>query len=204
MPVEGSPGSSLGGVKIPESTKSSLGQRVSGRARERWPGLSAVRVRFRSGFAYVDGQIGEEVTPLFRLRYPGSASRWGFGAVVGVMPLATVEADAGGPRTPVATRVWGNAYGRHPEPADGTRRCLTQDTPPLLSLYPGPAAAVIDVPPPSLVHMFPVGFSRGLAGAPPETSWAVPASLQGDNHPSGSVAGGRCTVVTGRPGALLK
>ena len=40
-----------------------------------WP---AVKVRFRSGFAYVDGQIGEEVTPLFRLRYAGSASRWGF------------------------------------------------------------------------------------------------------------------------------
>ena len=35
-------------------------------------------VRFRSGFAYVDGQVGEEVMPLFRLRYAGSASRWGF------------------------------------------------------------------------------------------------------------------------------
>jgi hypothetical protein len=40
--------------------------------------LSAVTVRFRSGFAYMDGQIGDEVTPLFRLRYAGSASRWGF------------------------------------------------------------------------------------------------------------------------------
>jgi hypothetical protein len=37
-----------------------------------------VKVRFRSGFAYVDGQIGEELMPLFRLRYAGSASRWGF------------------------------------------------------------------------------------------------------------------------------
>ena len=41
--------------------------------------MSAVKVRFRSGFAYADGQIGEEVLPLFRLRYSGSASRWGFG-----------------------------------------------------------------------------------------------------------------------------
>ena len=41
-------------------------------------GLAGVVVRFRSGFAYVDGRIGEEVTPLFRLRYAGSASRWGF------------------------------------------------------------------------------------------------------------------------------
>jgi hypothetical protein len=55
-----------------------LSQRLSARARERWPGLSEVKVRFRSGFAYVDGRIGEEVTPLFRLRYAGSASRWGF------------------------------------------------------------------------------------------------------------------------------
>jgi hypothetical protein len=40
--------------------------------------LSAVKVRFRSGFGYVDGQIGGEVTPLFRVRDAGSASRWGF------------------------------------------------------------------------------------------------------------------------------
>ena len=68
----------LVGMKIPESTKSSLNQRLSARARERWPDLSAVRVRFRAGFAYVDGQIGEEVVRLCRLRYAGSASRWGF------------------------------------------------------------------------------------------------------------------------------
>jgi hypothetical protein len=65
-------------VKIPESTKSSLQQRLSARARERWPDLAGVEVRFRSGFAYVDGQIGDELTPLLRLRYVGSASRWGF------------------------------------------------------------------------------------------------------------------------------
>jgi hypothetical protein len=68
----------VGGVKIPESTKSSLSQRLSARARERWPTLSAVNVRFRSGVAYVDGQIGDEVTPLLRLRYSGSAGLWGF------------------------------------------------------------------------------------------------------------------------------
>ena len=65
-------------MKIPESTQSSLSQRLSARARQRWPVLSAVKVRFRSGFAYVDGQIGDEVMPLFRLRYAGSATRWGF------------------------------------------------------------------------------------------------------------------------------
>ena len=65
-------------MKIPESTKSSLSQRLSARARERWPRLAEVKVRFRAGFAYVDGRVDDEVMPLFRLRYAGSASRWGF------------------------------------------------------------------------------------------------------------------------------
>ena len=42
-----------------------------------------MKVRFRSGFAYVEGrgQIGQEVRPLFRLRYAGSASRWGYAMI---------------------------------------------------------------------------------------------------------------------------
>jgi hypothetical protein len=63
----------------PASTKTSLGQRLSARARERWPALSKVDVRFRGAFAYVSGQLPNgEVLPLCRLRYGGSASRWGF------------------------------------------------------------------------------------------------------------------------------
>jgi hypothetical protein len=64
---------------IPESTKISLGQRLRERQRERWPSLATVQVRFRGQFAYVDGELeGGEVLPLCRLRYAGSASRWGF------------------------------------------------------------------------------------------------------------------------------
>jgi prepilin-type processing-associated H-X9-DG protein len=38
-----------------------------------------VKVRFRANFAYVDGQIVDGPTmPLCRLRYGGSANRWGF------------------------------------------------------------------------------------------------------------------------------
>jgi hypothetical protein len=38
-----------------------------------------VKVRFRAGFAYVDGEIKDGPTiPLCRLRYGGSANRWGF------------------------------------------------------------------------------------------------------------------------------
>jgi hypothetical protein len=64
---------------IPESTKTSLGQRLRQRQRERWPGLASVDVRFRNRFAYIDGELESgEVLPLCRLRYAGSASLWGF------------------------------------------------------------------------------------------------------------------------------
>lgn len=63
----------------PESTKSSLRLKLSGHARTRWPQLACVTVRFRGGFAYVDGVLPDEtVLILMRLRYNGSASRWGF------------------------------------------------------------------------------------------------------------------------------
>jgi hypothetical protein len=63
----------------PASTKSSLTSRLRDHARTRWPQLDAVRVRFRAGFAYVDGDLGDgEMVKLCRLRYGGSASSWGF------------------------------------------------------------------------------------------------------------------------------
>jgi hypothetical protein len=66
-------------VKIPDSTRRSLDYRLSEHARQHWPGLAGVRLRFRSKFAYVDGEIVDGPTmPLCRLRYVGSASEWGF------------------------------------------------------------------------------------------------------------------------------
>lgn len=63
----------------PESTKTSLGQRLSARAAERWPALTDVTVRFRGQFAYVTGHLpGDETVPLCRLRYGGSVNSWGF------------------------------------------------------------------------------------------------------------------------------
>jgi hypothetical protein len=63
---------------IPESTKTSLAQRLSARAREQWPQLAAVHVRYRGQFAYVAGELADgEQLPLMRLRYGGSAHRWG-------------------------------------------------------------------------------------------------------------------------------
>jgi hypothetical protein len=65
--------------KIPDSTKSSLHWRLADRARERWPDLTEVRMRYRANFAYVDGALAAgPVIPLCRLRYLGSATTWGF------------------------------------------------------------------------------------------------------------------------------
>jgi hypothetical protein len=64
---------------IPTSTQTSLRQRLSGWARERWPQLAEVQVRYRAGFAYVDGVLADgDQLKLCRLRYAGSASQWGF------------------------------------------------------------------------------------------------------------------------------
>jgi hypothetical protein len=66
-------------AKPPESTKTSLHQRLTRRARDRWPALARVEVRFRAQFAYIDGHLPDgQVLPLCRLRYGGSASIWGF------------------------------------------------------------------------------------------------------------------------------
>jgi hypothetical protein len=65
-------------VKIPDSTKSSLQQRLTAHARQHWPTIDNITVRFRANFAYVDGELDGTTTPLLRLRYAGSASRWGF------------------------------------------------------------------------------------------------------------------------------
>ncbi len=64
---------------IPESTKTSLAQRLGAHARDTWPQLSGVKVRYRGPFAYVDGELANgEIVPLMRLRYGGSSTRWGF------------------------------------------------------------------------------------------------------------------------------
>ena len=66
-------------AKIPESTQTSLHQRLSARARDRWPQLAEIQLRCRAGFAYVDGVLPDgEILKLCRLRYGGYANQWGF------------------------------------------------------------------------------------------------------------------------------
>ena len=63
----------------PDSTKTSLRQRLIARAHERWPDLTDIHIRHRGSFAYITGQLRDGTTlPLFRLRYSGSATIWGF------------------------------------------------------------------------------------------------------------------------------
>jgi len=65
--------------KIPDSTRNALHWRLAAHARERWPQLADVRMRYRAGFAYVDGVLPDgENLQLCRLRYLGSATIWGF------------------------------------------------------------------------------------------------------------------------------
>jgi hypothetical protein len=66
-------------VAYPSSTKTSLEQRLSARARDRWPDLATVSVRHRAVFSYVDGVRSDGTTiKLCRLRYVGSAHNWRF------------------------------------------------------------------------------------------------------------------------------
>lgn len=66
-------------AKIPESTQISMRHKILARARERWPQIAEVHTHYRGGFAYVDVTLTDgDRLPLFRLRYAGSASRWGF------------------------------------------------------------------------------------------------------------------------------
>jgi hypothetical protein len=63
----------------PDTIKASLGQHLRARAHERWPQLANVHIRHRGAFAYITGELIDGTTlPLFRLRYNGSASTWGF------------------------------------------------------------------------------------------------------------------------------
>jgi len=60
----------------PASTQTSLQQRLSTHARQRWPQLRGIDVRFHGTFAYVTAQLPDgDTTPLMRLRYGGTASR---------------------------------------------------------------------------------------------------------------------------------
>ncbi|MEC4017091.1 hypothetical protein [Streptomyces sp. H27-D2] len=68
----------------PDSTRTSLAQRLTGHARTTWPQLTDLHIRHRGAFAYVDGELADgETVKLMRLRYAGSAASWGFALYYG-------------------------------------------------------------------------------------------------------------------------
>jgi len=66
-------------AQYPDSTKTSLEQRLRARARERWPQIASLQIRHRGNFSYVDATLADTTTlKLCRLRYVGSAHDWQF------------------------------------------------------------------------------------------------------------------------------
>ena len=66
-------------AKYPDSTKTSLEQRLAARARERWPQIASLHIRHRGTFSYIDATLTDATTlKLCRLRYVGSAHQWQF------------------------------------------------------------------------------------------------------------------------------
>ncbi|MGW1544584.1 hypothetical protein ACWCPM_30905 [Streptomyces sp. NPDC002309] len=62
-----------------ESTRLSLEQQLGEHARTAWPQLTRLHVRHCGAFAYVAGELADgEQVKLMRLRYNGTATRWGF------------------------------------------------------------------------------------------------------------------------------
>ena len=53
-------------MNIPQATRGTLASRLSRHAREHWPDLAGVKVRYRAGFAYVDGEIVDDHTVVGR------------------------------------------------------------------------------------------------------------------------------------------
>lgn len=63
----------------PESTRLSLEQLLGEHARTAWPQPARLHVRHRGAFAYAEAELADgERVKLMRLRYTGTASRWGF------------------------------------------------------------------------------------------------------------------------------
>jgi hypothetical protein len=61
-------------AKYPDSTKTSLEQRLRARARERWPQIASLQIRHHGNLSYIDATLTDATTlKLCRLRYVGSA-----------------------------------------------------------------------------------------------------------------------------------
>jgi hypothetical protein len=51
-------------ARYPDSTKTSLEQRLRSRARERWPQIASLHIRHHGTFSYIDATLTDATTPL--------------------------------------------------------------------------------------------------------------------------------------------
>src|SRR5260370_11519025 len=66
-------------ARYPDSTKTSLDQRLRAGASARWPQITSLQIRHRGTFSYVEATLDDAATlKLCRLRYVGSAHQWQF------------------------------------------------------------------------------------------------------------------------------
>src|ERR1700761_7570987 len=66
-------------ARYPDSTKTSLEQRLRARARERWPQIASLQIRHRGNFSYVDAPPPDPPPlKLARLRFVAPPSQWQF------------------------------------------------------------------------------------------------------------------------------
>jgi hypothetical protein len=80
--------------------------RMTEHARTTWPQLTNLHIRHRGAFAYVEGELADgEAVKLMRLRYGGTASRWGFA-------LYYASSDRRLTRVSVTRRLWPPPSGR--------------------------------------------------------------------------------------------
>jgi hypothetical protein len=64
-------------IRFPESTKTSVRQRLLARVQKRWPQITTLHTRYRGVFTYIDATTTDQTTlKLCRLRYVGSAHDW--------------------------------------------------------------------------------------------------------------------------------
>lgn len=83
--------------------ETSLGQRLTAHARQQWPILAGVGVRFRGQFAYISAHPPVGDTPsLCQIRYTGSARTWAFAICRASRDnsLLPTGAPSGPPRSP--------------------------------------------------------------------------------------------------------
>ncbi|MFB7949412.1 AAA family ATPase [Kitasatospora phosalacinea] len=134
----------------PASMQHHLRQRLNQHARERWPHVDTVKVRFRAGFAYVAAELTDGTSlPLCRLRFTGALHTWGF-----ALPLA----DRDGHRNALLPD--GLPAGTPEEALDRAGALAALDTlPPVIRV---PAGLVVLVGPPASGK---TSFVRALIGS---------------------------------------